>query len=341
MMRNLFIILLTALTFAACKNDIDINAEYKETPIIYGLLNADSTTHYVKVYKSFLDEETSAIDIAQNPDSIYYSDSIILYIERQSTGQKTYLTKVNGDDLNIGKPMEDGLFANSPNILYTFNQTLNKDDNYTLYFENPLTGKKAKASTRIVNDFQINFPFEGYKFNFTSPNNFEIQWRSAANSRINDVLLRFWYQEWNVNTPDNKVWKNVDLRLANNVISNSSNGGEQLSATIDGVRFYNFLKNTITVDADTRRQAPEECIELIFSVGGEALYNYIRVNQAQSGITSLQTLTEYTNVEGGLGIFSSRRFLKRGGIGLTNPALDSLSCGQTTRELNFVNFNCF
>lgn len=339
MMKKVFFAAITALVFGACKNEININAEFKEAPIFYGLLNVDSSTHYIKVYKAFLDTETSAIDIAQNPDSIYYSDSIILYVERQSTGQKTYLTKINGED--IGRPMEEGIFANSPNILYTFNQTLNKDDSYTLYFENPRTGKKAKATTRIVNDFQINFPFEGFKFNFTFQSPFDIQWRSAANSRINDVVVRLWFQEWNVNTPDNKVWKNVDWRLANGIVSNGSAGGEQLSVSLDGTSFYNFLQNTIPVDANLRRQAPEECLEIIFSVGGDALYNYIRANQAQSGITSLQTLVEYTNFDGGLGIFSSRKVTKRGGLGLTNPALDSLSCGRFTRELNFVNFNCF
>ena len=70
------------------------------------------------------------------------------------------------------------------------------------------------------------------------------------------------------------------------------------------------------------------------------MYNFIRVNQAQTGITALQTLPEYTNIEGGLGIFSSRKYKVREDLGLTNISLDSLSCGSVTRNLNFVNKSC-
>jgi hypothetical protein len=339
MKKMLLLATVSILLFASCKNDIDITADYKETPIIYGLLNLDSTTHYIKVYKAFLDEETSAVDIAQNPDSIYYADSIILSVERKSNGQKTYLSRIDGN--SIGRPMEDGVFANSPNILYTFTQVLNKDETYILNFENPRTGVKASAETKLVNDFQINAPFEGFNFNFTSVTPFEVQWRAAANSRINDVTLRFYYFEWNIATSGNKILKWIDWRVANGIISNNANGGEQLSFPIEGNSFYSFLSANLPADAQLRREAPQECIEVLFSVGGETLYNYIRVNQAQSGITSLQTLTEFTNVQGGLGIFSTRKISKRSALGLTNLALDSLSCGNLTRELNFVNRNCF
>lgn len=338
-MKKTLLLAIVSILLFSCKNDIDINADYKETPIIYGLLNLDSSTHYIKVYKAFLDEETSAVDIAQNPDSIYYADSIILSIERKSNGQKTYLSRIDGN--TIGRPMEEGIFANSPNILYTFTQALNKDETYILNFENPRTGVKASAETKVVNNFQINAPFEGFNFNFTSVTPFEVQWRSAANSRINDVTLRFYYFEWNIATPSIKILKWVDWRVANGIIANNANGGEQLSFPIQGSSFYSFLNANLAKDNQVRREAPQECIEVLFSVGGETLYNYIRVNQAQSGITSLQTLTEYTNVEGGLGIFSTRKISKRSTLGLTNSALDSLTCGNLTRELNFVNRNCF
>jgi hypothetical protein len=339
-MKTNYLALITALILLnGCKNDIDITADYKETPIIYGLLNIDSNFHYIKIYKAYLDENTNALDIAQNPDSIYYSDSVIVSIERQSNGQKIYLSKVDGN--TIGKPMGEGIFANSPNILYTFNQTLNKDETYILNFENPKTGVKAKATTMLVNDFQINSPPDQFSFNFTSKNPFEVQWKAAPNSRISDLSLRFYYNEWNVNNPSNKVLKFVEWQFAKGIISTNTNGGEQLSAIIQGSSFYSFLNSAIPVDANLRREAPFECIELYYSVGGETLYNYIRVNQAQSGITSLQTLPEYTNIEGGLGIFSSRKFKVKGQLRLTNPSIDSLSCGSTTKQLNFVNQTCF
>jgi hypothetical protein len=68
-------------------------------------LNIDSTNHYIKIYKAFLDASTSSLEIAQNPDSIYYADSIILSIEKKSGGAKKFLQKVTLNSL------EEGVFA--------------------------------------------------------------------------------------------------------------------------------------------------------------------------------------------------------------------------------------
>jgi hypothetical protein len=328
-----------ALFLSSCKNDIDINADWKETPIIYGLLNADSTRQFIKVYKAFLDENISALDVAQNADSIYYTDDVDVTIEKKSNGQKIALTKVDGNTLGLA--MDSGVFANSPNILYLYNQTIDPNETYIVRFYNPRTGKTASAETKIVNDFQINFPPSSYDFNFTSPNALKIEWKSAKNGKVTDLIMRFTYEEWNINNPSDVQTKTVDWKLASGVISGGTGGGEQLSSTMLGRDFFTFLKSQLTENSELRRRAKTTPIALYFYTGGDELYNFIRVNQAQSGITSLQTLPEYTNVEGGLGIFSSRKHKLRGDLGLNTLTLDSLSCGSVTGKLNFVNVNCF
>ena len=58
-MKKLFLFfLLTLLTglafFNACTTDVDLYSEYKDIPVIYGLLDATVDTNYVRVNRAFL-----------------------------------------------------------------------------------------------------------------------------------------------------------------------------------------------------------------------------------------------------------------------------------------------
>ena len=68
---------------------------------------------------------------------------------------------------------------------------------------------------------------------------------------------------------------------------------------------------------------------------GEELLEFVRVSQANTGITSAQSIPTYTNVSDGLGIFTSRSQVLRSGLQLNSIALDSLREGIFTRDLNF------
>ena len=66
--------LVLGLLISSCDNSLDILDEYKETPIVYGLLNKNDTVHYVRIQKGFLGEG-NALLMAQYADSIYYDTS--------------------------------------------------------------------------------------------------------------------------------------------------------------------------------------------------------------------------------------------------------------------------
>ena len=104
---------------------------------------------------------------------------------------------------------------------------------------------------------------------------------------------------------------------------------------IGGSDFYAYLSSTIPDDENVYRVAGK--IDLLFSVGGVEFYNYYQINLAQTGITQGQSLPIYTNVENGLGIFSSRAFNNNYNIDIDSKTIDSLSCMTTTAHLNFLN----
>ena len=76
-------------------------------------------------------------------------------------------------------------------------------------------------------------------------------------------------------------------------------------------------------------------MDFVFYAGGyEILLLYLN-NIANSGITELFITEQYTNIEGGLGVFSSRYIMPVENLILSDVALDSLACGRITRHLNF------
>ena len=44
-----------------CSTDFDLNADFQETPVIYALFDASEATHYVRVNRAFLSDQTDAI----------------------------------------------------------------------------------------------------------------------------------------------------------------------------------------------------------------------------------------------------------------------------------------
>ncbi len=84
-MKQLISIFFIFLIFISCENELDINAEWEDIPVIYSILDSGSyhdkdedgnlifnDEHYVRIQKSFLGN-LAAYEMAQQGDSIYYN----------------------------------------------------------------------------------------------------------------------------------------------------------------------------------------------------------------------------------------------------------------------------
>ena len=72
-MKRLYTILCLPLAalFFACSTDIDLYAKYEEKPIIYGLLDPNADTNFIKISRTFY-VRGDAYQVAANPDSSNY-----------------------------------------------------------------------------------------------------------------------------------------------------------------------------------------------------------------------------------------------------------------------------
>lgn len=312
--------------FSACENDLNLTAPWKDIPIVYGILSPADTAHYIRIEKAFLDPNISALQLARNPDSLYYDD-IEATLVNVASGQRILLQEIDGAD--DGYPRQDGVFASSPNILFKataadaalepgrrFRLEINRSDQLPL----------VTAETVIVGRPTINRPQSGDNLRFPTNGSYRLLWSAADGAGFYDIILYFNYDEFDISTPQNVVRKVVAWKITGLTTSTEYE--------IPGIEFYKFLNASIEGNPALGRYF--RGIDIQVRAGGDELYEFQRVQLANTGITSAGgDIPQYTNLSEGVGIFSSSHRHVRENLNLQEDSLDSLLLGSLTKHLNF------
>jgi hypothetical protein len=326
--------LLLSLLFTSCSTDFDVTTDWEDITILYGLLDQSDTANYIKVGKAFLDPNTSAYEIAQDPDSLYYDNLDVVLEEYQNSALVKTLTLTKVDGNLEGYVKDTGIFAQAPNILYKTKEKLNSKSTYKVVVTQPDNGKQISATTAIIDDFTIYRPSSQLKINLLPNSFYNVAWLSAADGRIYALTIRFFYREYSFSNPTQYELKYVDWVNFTNVRQEDLTGGDNMDYDVSGDNFYTFLISAIPVD-DTKFRMTDH-FDFLFSVGGETLDTYNQVTIAQQGLTSGQVLPTYTNVENGLGLVSSRFHKTVSNVPIDIRTMDTIACLSVTHELNFL-----
>lgn len=313
--------------FTACDNELVVTDQWKDIPVVWGLLNKSDTAHYIRVEKAYLDPTTSALDIARIPDSLYYEDAVV-QLRRISSGQVFTLEKVNGDI--EGYPRDTGTFAEVPNFLYKIRANeinLVIGDEYEFILQRNDHTPTVTANTIILGKpvLRVPNPSQGALLSFRPNNNFNFDWNDMPDAGIFDIHVTFHYSERSPETGNLYVPKSFVWVVQRNILESEH--------SVNGSEFYNTIKDRIEEDFDAERLF--ESIDITIWAGGKELYEFIKIIQANFNITSTQDIPTYTNLSEGLGIFSSRNFSTYTDFQLTDQTLDSLRDGSITGNLNF------
>ncbi|MEM1319849.1 MAG: hypothetical protein AAGG75_06300 [Bacteroidota bacterium] len=333
---HLLLLLVLVFLGSACSNDFDLVDEWQDIPIVYGLLSPQDEAHYIRVEKAFLDPETSALVIAQNPDSLYYQNAAV-QLENLVTGEIIDLERVDGNEEGLER--EEGIFATSPNYLYKFtlgpDERLEGGSRYRLTINRGDNLPLVTAETTILEDFSTTRPnmvrpLEWADYNTTQ----KVLWRAEPNAFIFDVRLLIHIQEEDPNNPSELIPRTLDWLVVKNLRKDESvDGTQQLRLEISGRDFYNFIGAELSDGANVRRFFVS--YDYVIDAGGVELRDFLDLGNANTGITSSQIIPTYTNLSEGRGLFTSRNSFTFEGFTLTSNSLDSLKFGEFTKDLNF------
>ncbi len=363
---------LTTLFLSSCKEDFDLTMPYSEQAVVYAFLQHndpwDEDTNFVLVNKAFVGE-LPAESMAAISDSINYPD----YSELEVTLQRVDKESVNAQGIDapiilkyMHHPKKQGLFANDNNIVfYTTKQLMKFQDvsqDPTPYYEDPYFyrlsikkkgEKEVRAVTKmirgIIEERPFSTPAKYRSLNFASTNKLHktvFNFKSNLDARVYQLFLSFYYYE--KRTDDNIYIKKVDLEVSPYVTENKAQkNSSKIKIVIKPDEFYNTflsqLKDSKDVVwraikiTDTQTAARPETHSAKLVLGSQESYIYNQVTQPSDGI--IQDKPLYTNIENGVGLFTSKWEHSRNSFHLSKTTLDSLNRGSITKNLKFLTAN--
>lgn len=296
--KSLLLSLITIFTlfFTACETDVEINANWEEITIVYGLLDQTEQDHYFRINKAYLGG--NALEIAQIADSSSYNGALDVQLQGSLNGE---IVQTIVFDTTTIYNKDSGIFYNPYMLVYKGTGQLNSAYLYTLKIRNTISGKEVSANTRLIEEFTISKPPAGGKAVFRREFTTEFTWSNTVNAKRYEPILRFNYFEV-YNGSNDTIAKYVDWDLPTQFADDISGSGSQ-AIEISNNGFYDFIKNSIKpVEIDGRRLCGT--VDFIVTAGGEEYDTYLRVNGPSYSL--VQDRPEYTNVENGFGLMSSR-----------------------------------
>lgn len=295
--KRLFGIFILSVMFSACSTDVDIYADYKDITIVYGLLDSSDDTTWIKVTKAFVGPG-NALLFATNPDSSNYDYKLDVKI----TGIQNGVEKQNivFDTITIkNKKVGDTIFYYPDQLVYYSTEDLNPDYKYNLSI-NKQNGDLSSA-TGIVDDFSITSPNRYINFAYSK----DIEWNSAPFGKRYEVTLIFNYQELLPGTTDtldkNILWY-LGMRKSINV-----DGGEDMYIGYAGDVFYSTLENELEPILNVKRWTG--LVDVIIASASQEFDTYLVVNEGANNL--LSEVPIYSNVDGGTGLFASRKTITK------------------------------
>ncbi|MCF8370350.1 MAG: hypothetical protein K9H64_01930 [Bacteroidales bacterium] len=332
---SLILIFPLLFLFITCSTDFDINADWKDIAVVYSLLDPTAPTQYVKLNKAFLGDADAYI-MAQESDSLYYPEAEVFLEPLNDTAHvydnygKVVRFKLE-ETTDIQK--DSGIFAFDYNKIYYTNEPISDYDNYGLVIKIP--GKeKISSTTTLVTDLSVTKPTSWDKVSLATTTgylSYRVEWKTNEVAEIYNLTLRFHYREISptLEVSDHYVdWAQPSKRKFGT--------DKELELDISGKAFYQFVASAIAPGIEgTKRKALY--IDFMFTLAGKELASYIDVNGPSEGI--IQEKPSFTNINNGIGVFSSLFTKTVPKVDLTSLTVDMLSCGEITSHLRFADYN--
>ena len=293
----------------SCKPEVNIYADYEQVPIIYGLLDANADTNYIKITRGFY-----AIDnvdqIALNPDSSDYPGKLDVRLYEYCNGDS--IREIILDTITIHNKTAGAFYAPHQKLYYTDvplpMNTYDKQYHYKLKVVLPdrvLTAETDMVGNPGFDAQSLGVDFSRmYYYGASRP----FLFHPAMNAAFYEVSFSFTFLEQRTpeadSVPRTMHWpvgyySTYDLSLA------MQNGCFVFWYRSEP--FYKELEELLGADTaiiGLTRYIEDYPVEVIIAAGGEELRQYVHNNSGVLGMTSGSN--EYSLINGGCGVFSSR-----------------------------------
>lgn len=348
--NSLILSCIALLVFSGCKNDLKLNAPYKEIPSIYAVLNPYESLQMIRVNKIFLGEE-DANKMAKIADSVNYKQDEISVTLIHSVSPKvitfhdSIVTTANGS-------------FNTTQRIYVSGEKLETTGTYTLIVKNSHTGNvftsTANPIGQVSKDVGNPFPPPYYPYapgtdpnssayiNYSLPTSTStrtnnVYWHGVENAKVYKLIIR---NDFYNDLGATRSYDNVDFVVDDPKEIRKISGENYINVRFTSADFYGSLglalsRKNLSTDIVGRKMWLMEYI--VYASTQE----YVDYNEFLKPSLSLnQNKPLYSNFKDkaalGLFTFRSTQIVQKE---LYSGFVDSYSTNSNTCKYKFYNFN--
>lgn len=324
-------VIASILFFVSCRTDVDLFADYKEVPVVYGLLDADADTNFIIIKRAFMPED-NPFQYVSVPDSTSYPGRLdvrlVEYVDGETSREIILdtITKYN---------KEPGIFPYPKQTMYYTVEQLHRNTvshEYSYRLLAVVKGDTIRAKTAMVGDDGFEIWSRTANFSVIPDNTYpkKLYFYPAQNGVLYQLGVSFTFREQrgegNDSVPRTMYWDLGVYRI------------EDLWLNSDGLYQVNYAWGTFymnlreflgadTVAPGVNRYIGDWPITFYICAGGREMEDYLVI----SGVTGdeVQNQLDYSPIEGGVGLFSSRCYRTQRArlAGTTVPELIDLNWG--------------
>lgn len=322
MKSKILLLLLTMALFSACKVEFSPNAPWKDVPVVYCVMDIEEDTVWARVQRCYLGQDnlfgySTIVDSNNYPIGDIRVELKAWKSKNNITGQTAMSDQlVHQWDLTPTQVehLPDGQFSSAPQPIYYCvpgSSTLMKDSNCVfqlLVIRTDSDDTIAKATTTLVKcrekNTLDNVPTEiilespsavyGHHYGFIPLTRNKISWFTVPNGRIYQPIVRFYYKKNN---------DTLGIDIPGGIVFNERNSQRLTDNSITQFKFLSAIKAALADNHDSLFTVNH--VDIKINVGNEDFNCYYVSHNSHQ--TNGQQYAEYTNIEGGKGIFASRR----------------------------------
>lgn len=285
-----------------CKNDIDINAPYKDVAIVYGFLDQNQATQYIRIEKLYQNSSTtSTAEGAKFADSLYFDSLVVKLIN--ITSKDTFLCH-RVDSI----PKDSGFFSSAINAFYACTFPKNNAANEVFQLDIYYPKKKAHfySKTQLVKDAVIE-PRKIVMKLVPTNHTFPFRFTTGRNGYLYDLSVKYTYKEMNAADQSKYTFKSIDYNI---VKSNAYDPEKFYTHSISSRQYIDYLKSQIPEDNSKVRTT----VSITYQTYGGSQEFQTMLDLSKPNLTVVQKNPLFSNIEPaqyGIGIFTSRNFTER------------------------------
>ena len=298
--------------FASCSSKVDLYADYKDIPVIYGLLDATLDTNYVKIVRAFSGSDEATVDatqVALIADSCNYPGKLDAKIYRYKSrygGEYQLDSIIELDTTTINDKEEGTFYFPNQKVYFTKEGILpnTASETYSYRLEIIKGNDTVTSETGIVGGETFKITNSSVSFVSEETDKTErIKFMPADNAAVYDLEIHFLYKE---TLQGVSTFKTVHYSFGMRNVESLNEENGVFSISYSQNLLFNLLRTAMANNPEQTHYTydPSHSFTVTLAAGGNELYNYIQINQNAGGLS--QSIPDYTNIVGGYGVFSSR-----------------------------------